>query len=122
MHVGIALAVRMAHHVHRNAIDENREVGAVVRVETAKQNLIGFAAAVMLADDQTRSQLQNIARSVGRTKLQIFFPASLFSCRRRRLLPPDVDLNWFCGGLCLLCERLRSDPQHSKPIQGAEKS
>lgn len=51
MHVGVALAVRMAHHVHRDAIDKNGEVGAVVGVESTEKNLIGFAAAVMLAND-----------------------------------------------------------------------
>ena len=30
------------------------KVGAVIRIEAAEQNLVGFAAAVMLADDQSR--------------------------------------------------------------------
>jgi hypothetical protein len=51
MHIGIALPMRVAHHVYRDAIDENREVRAVIRVEAAKHNLVGFAPAVMLADN-----------------------------------------------------------------------
>ena len=43
----------VAYHVDRNAIDEDREVCPVIRVETAKKHLIRFAAAVVLADNQT---------------------------------------------------------------------
>src|SRR5688500_807602 len=44
MHVGVALTVRMAYHVYGDAIDENREVGAVIGGECTKQNLIDVAA------------------------------------------------------------------------------
>jgi hypothetical protein len=54
MHIGVALPVRAAHHVHRDAVDENGKVRPVVGIKTAKSNLVGFAAAVMLADDQSR--------------------------------------------------------------------
>lgn len=64
MHVGIALTMRMAHHVHWNSIDENRKVGAVIRVKSAEKNLIRLAAAVVLANDQPRREAQNIAWSI----------------------------------------------------------
>jgi hypothetical protein len=51
MHVGIALAVRVAHHVYGDTIDEDGEVGSVIRIEAPEKDLIAFAAAVMLADD-----------------------------------------------------------------------
>ena len=41
-----------ARHVNRDAFAENREVGAVILVEVAKENLIGFATAMVLAPDQ----------------------------------------------------------------------
>ena len=52
--IGVSLTMGMADHVYRDAVNEDREVGAVVRIETAKEDLIGFAAAMMLADDQSR--------------------------------------------------------------------
>ena len=36
MHIGIALPMRVAHHVHRDAVDENREVRTVVGVKAAE--------------------------------------------------------------------------------------
>ena len=54
MEIGVSLAVGMADHIYRYAVDEDRKVGAVVRIETAKEDLIGFPAAMMLADDQSR--------------------------------------------------------------------
>ena len=51
MKIGVALSVRVAYHINGYAIDENGEVGAVVRVKAAKKNLIRLAAAVMLADE-----------------------------------------------------------------------
>ena len=64
MHISIALPVGMADHIHRDAIDGNGEIRAVIRIEAAEQNLVGFAAAMMLADDQPRHQAQNVARRI----------------------------------------------------------
>ena len=94
MEIGVSLAVGMADHVYRDAVNEDREVGAVVRIETAKQDLVGFAAAMMLADDQSRRQAQNIARRVGRPQFQVPCRPCLFSGGRCRLLTPDVDFDW----------------------------
>jgi len=105
MHIGITLAVCVAHHVDGNAVDENSEIGAVVGIEAAKKNLIRFAAAVMLADDQPRRKLHDVARRVRWTEFQIFLPAGLFRCRRGRLLPPHVNFDRFGGRLVRLSRR-----------------
>ena len=97
MKIGISLTMSMAHHVDRDAVDKNREVSAVVGVESAKKNLIGFAAAVMLSNEQPGGESQHIAGSVGRTKLQVFFPSCLFCSRRGRLLSPDVNFDRLGG-------------------------
>ena len=54
----------MAHHVYRHAVDKNRKVSAVIGIETAKQNLVRFAATVMLADSQAGSQAHDVARRI----------------------------------------------------------
>ena len=54
MEIGVSLAVGMADHIYRYTVDGNREICAVVRIETAEEDLIGFPSAMMLADDQSR--------------------------------------------------------------------
>lgn len=68
MQIRVALTVDMTHHVDWNTVDEDGEIRAVVGVEATEKNLIGFAAAVMLPDNQPRGYSQNIAGSVGWTK------------------------------------------------------
>jgi hypothetical protein len=92
MQVGITLAVSMAHHINRDAVHKNGKVRAVVGVKTAKENLIRFAAAMMLAENQARRESQDVARSIGRAELEVFGPTGLFRGGGCRLLAPDVDL------------------------------
>ena len=96
MEIGIALTMRVADHVDRYTIDEDGEVGAVVRVEPTEKNLVGFAAAVMLADNQSRCQPQNIAGRIRWTQLQVFLPTCLLSGSRGWLLAPDINLLGLC--------------------------
>ena len=51
----------MRRHVQRHAVEERREVGAVVQVEPAHEILIGLTAAGMLRDDQPGDGLQHLA-------------------------------------------------------------
>jgi hypothetical protein len=81
MKIGVSLSVRVAYHVDRNAIDENGEVAAMIRIETTKEDLIRFAAAVMLPDNQSRRQPKHVGRRARGAKLQISCPSSLL--RRR---------------------------------------
>jgi hypothetical protein len=69
--VRVALAMRMTAHVHGQAVDEERDIGAMVRVEPADQVLLGLAAALVLADDQSRHQAQDVGRASLRTDLEI---------------------------------------------------
>jgi hypothetical protein len=59
--VGVALAVRVAGHVGRHAVDEGGEVGAVVEVVAAQEILVRLAVAGMLRDDQPGHGLQHLA-------------------------------------------------------------
>jgi hypothetical protein len=52
--IRVPLTMGMANYVDRNTVDEDREVGAVIGVEAPEKNLIGFAATVMLPDNQPR--------------------------------------------------------------------
>ena len=54
--------MRVRRHVHRHARDRRAEVGAVVEIEPAKEELIGFALAAVLGDDDTRDGFQDFAR------------------------------------------------------------
>jgi hypothetical protein len=56
--------VRIAGHVYRNAVDTNLEIGSVIGIETAKQDLIRLASTMVLADDQARHQSHDVARGV----------------------------------------------------------
>ena len=71
VHVRIALAMAMRRHVERHAVEERREVGAVVQIEPAHEVLIGLTAARVLRDDQTRDRLQDLARAEQRTLPQL---------------------------------------------------
>ena len=52
----------MGHHVDRKAIDGDRDVGAVIRVEAAQEDLFGFAATGVLCDDETGCQPEQLLR------------------------------------------------------------
>src|SRR4030095_8981912 len=91
--VSVSLAMGIAGHVHRNAVDRNLKVGSVIVIETAKQDLVCLAAAMVLPDDQTWHQSHHVARGAWRTKLQILRPSGLLGRRRRRLLSPRVNFN-----------------------------
>ena len=100
--IGIALAVGMAHHVHRDAVDEDREVRAMIRVEATEKNLIRLAAAVVLPQDQAWHKPKHVGRSIGRAQFQVAGPACSFGGRRCGLLAPDVDFDGRAsvGGVC----------------------
>ena len=91
MQIGVALAMRVAHHVDGNAVDVNREISAMVGVKSAEKNLIGLAAAVVLSEYQSGHQPQHIGRRSERAKLEVACPKRLLGCCRRRLLPPNVN-------------------------------
>ena len=59
--VGIALAVGVGAHVDRNAVHEQGDIGAVVEVEPAQEELVGLPLPRMLGDDQAGHRLQHLA-------------------------------------------------------------
>ena len=91
--VRVSLAVTMAHEVDGNAVDKHRHIRAVIRIEASKEDLIGFTAALVLGDEQTGNQSENITGRGGWSQLQILLPNSFFCCCRNRLFPPHVDFH-----------------------------
>ena len=51
MQVGIALAMGMRYHVYRDTINGNIDIGAMIGVETAEEDLLCFAAALVLRNE-----------------------------------------------------------------------
>jgi hypothetical protein len=58
--IGVALTVGVRAQVHRHAVDEERDVGAVIGVEAPQEILLGLASALMLAQDQARHEAEDI--------------------------------------------------------------
>ena len=58
--VGVAMAVAVRRHVHRNTGNRGREVGPVIEIESAQVVLIGFSLSAVLADDQSRNGLEHL--------------------------------------------------------------
>ena len=69
--VGIALAMAVADHVDRQAVDADRQVGAVIEVEAAQVILVGLAAARMLADDDAGDIFHDLAGAQQRAQRQV---------------------------------------------------
>ena len=61
----------MAGEVHRHAVDEQGDVGAVIGVEAAQEQLVGLAAAGVLPDEQPGGLAQEIGRRLVRTRAQL---------------------------------------------------
>nr|GFD48211.1 hypothetical protein [Tanacetum cinerariifolium] len=58
--IGVALAVGVAHHVHRQPVEAHGEVSAVVGVEAPHEYLLGLTAARMLGNEQAWHQPQQV--------------------------------------------------------------
>ena len=67
VHVRVALSVAMRRHVERHAVEERREVGAVVQIEPTHEVLVGLTPARVLRDDQARDRLEDLAGTEQRT-------------------------------------------------------
>jgi len=68
--VRVALPVAMRRHVDRHAVDEGREVRAVIEIEATQEVLVGLAVAAVLRDDHPRHELEDLTGAKGRTALQ----------------------------------------------------
>ncbi len=60
--VGVALPVGVRHHIDGHAVHAQADVGTVVEVEAAQKQLLGLAAARVLADEQPRHHAQDFLR------------------------------------------------------------
>lgn len=58
--VGVALAMAVAHHVDRQPVDGEREVGPVVEVEPPQEELVGLASPGVLHGEEARRHLEDV--------------------------------------------------------------
>jgi len=69
--VRIALAVGVAAQIDGQAIDEDREIGPVIGVESTDQVLFGLAASLVLIDDQPGHETQDVGGAALRAELEV---------------------------------------------------
>jgi hypothetical protein len=81
--IGVALAMRVRAEIHGEAIDGERDVRAVVRVESAEQVLLGLAAPLVLADDQAGHEAEHVGRPAVGAQLEVAPRDQQFGRRRR---------------------------------------
>ena len=65
------MAMTVRDHIDRNAINVDSDVGAVVGIKAAQEDLLGFAAASVLGNDQSRRHLQHLVGGATRPDLQV---------------------------------------------------
>ena len=100
--VEVALAVGVGARVDRDAVEVGGEVGAVVEVEAAQEELVRLAGAGVLGGDQAGHGLEQLADPVDGAQLEVE-PADAPFRGRVRLpdlgLPTSVDDHRLDGGL-----------------------
>jgi hypothetical protein len=82
--------VRVRGLVDRHAVNEGREVGAVVEVVAAQQILIRLAFAAMQGDDQPRDGFEHLAGTILRHLLQLLVGDHAFARGRGRTEQPQA--------------------------------
>ena len=60
MKISITLSVRVRNHIHRNSINENREIGSVIGVKSAEEDLFRLSSACMLRDKQSGNKTKQV--------------------------------------------------------------
>src|SRR5262249_55262604 len=71
MEISKALSMAVAHHVDGNAVDEKRNIGAVIGVEATQEVLVGFPASRVLDGEEPGDCLDDIGGPEPRTKLEL---------------------------------------------------
>ena len=69
--IGVALPMPVARKVDRHAVDRGGEIGAVIEIETAQEELVGLPIPAVLRDDQAGHGLEDLARAIERTLLEL---------------------------------------------------
>jgi hypothetical protein len=100
----VALPVAMSRHVDGHAVDPDRKIGAVIKIEAAQEILVGLTLSGMLGDDQAGHDLKRLAgpqeghgihisaadgHGAGRGRLHVCRPRS-----RRPGSDAAADLRW----------------------------
>ncbi len=97
MEIGVALAVRVRRHVHRNPVQVHAHVGAVVRVEPAQEDLVGLSAALMLGQDEPGDDAQDVLGREARAQQEIAIAHRASAGGGQRPIPLDVGLEHGLG-------------------------
>ena len=92
MQVRVPLTVRVRGHVHRDSIEVHRDVGAVIGVEPAQEDLIGLASALVLGEDQAGNDAKDVAGRAARPQEEVLVADDARARARERLLPFDDGL------------------------------
>ena len=72
--------MRMAALVDQHSVNRGAQVGAVVQIESAQVELVGFAFAAVLADDQAGNGFQQFTRPVNSAGFQLLLRYDAFVC------------------------------------------
>jgi hypothetical protein len=70
-------------HVDRHAFHARQEVGAMVEVEAAQEQLVRLPVTRVLRDDQARNQLEDLAGAQERPVFELFVEHGAFARRAR---------------------------------------
>ncbi len=103
MQVRIPLPVGMGYQVDRRTVHGNRDVGPVIRIEPAQEDLLRLAAARVLRDHETWNETKQCVGRFAWTQVQIEI-ADRFG-RRRRVGPFGADR-----------DRVRQQRDHANPL------
>src|SRR5262249_5441833 len=94
VHVGVSLAMRVGGQDERRSVEEHREIGAVIEIETAEKILVRLPAAGVLGEDDSRDGLGDSAAAQNRAIAELL-PAGGPLRRRLRnaehVVPPTFD-------------------------------
>src|SRR5262249_44035343 len=99
--VGVALPMPVAGQVDRRSVDEERHVGAVIRVEAAQEQLVRLAATLVLRDHQAGYDPEDVFGRCSRAKHQVSIANGLRRCGgggRRCFHPGLQDVVVLAGG------------------------
>jgi hypothetical protein len=69
--IGIALTVGVAAEFDGEPVDEDGDVGAVIGVEAAEEILLRLASALVLADDESGDEAQDVGRPALGAELEV---------------------------------------------------
>ena len=74
----------MAALIDGHAIERQAEIDTMIEIDAAQKILIGLAFTTVLADDQSRHNLENLTRASNHTRVDLRLSDRTFICSIRR--------------------------------------